>query len=107
MDNNAWVGWQLCAALGVCGLGIGLFTTPFFTAALHRVQPHETGSAAGLLNAVQQLGGTLGIALLGTIFFRTLTTATPAHAAQTALYAALALTAATTATAALMTSPRR
>ena len=107
VDNNAWVGWQLFAALGVCGLGIGLFTTPFFTAALHRVQPHETGSAAGLLNAVQQLGGTLGIALLGTIFFRTLTTATPAHAAQTALYAALALTAATTASAALMTSPRR
>jgi hypothetical protein len=41
------------------------FTVPFFSTALHRVRPHETGSAAGLLNAVQQLGGTLGVALLG------------------------------------------
>jgi hypothetical protein len=32
------------------------------------VRPHETGSAAGLLNAVQQLGGTRGIALLGSVF---------------------------------------
>ena len=44
-------------ALAFCGLGMGTFTVPFFTAALDRVRPHETGSAAGLLNAVQQLGG--------------------------------------------------
>ncbi|MGW3959288.1 MFS transporter [Amycolatopsis sp. NPDC005003] len=55
-------------ALALCGLGMGTFTVPFFTAALHRVRPHETGSAAGLLNAVQQLGGTLGIALLGGLY---------------------------------------
>ena len=52
------------------GLGLGLFTVPFFTAALARVRPHETGSAAGLLNAVQQLGGTLGVAVLGSAFLR-------------------------------------
>ncbi|OXM67393.1 MFS transporter [Amycolatopsis vastitatis] len=57
--------WPLLGALALCGLGMGTFTVPFFTAALHRVRPHETGSAAGLLNAVQQLGGTLGVALLG------------------------------------------
>jgi EmrB/QacA subfamily drug resistance transporter len=55
-------------ALAVCGLGMGTFTVPFFTAALHRVRPHETGSAAGLLNAVQQLGGTVGVALFGGLF---------------------------------------
>lgn len=55
-------------ALAVCGLGMGTFTVPFFTAALHHVRPHETGSAAGLLNAVQQLGGTLGVALLGGLY---------------------------------------
>jgi predicted MFS family arabinose efflux permease len=47
---------------------MGTFTVPFFTAALHRVRPHETGSAAGLLNAVQQLGGTVGVALLGGLY---------------------------------------
>ena len=29
----------------------------------------ELGSASGSLNAVQQLGGALGIAILGTVFF--------------------------------------
>ncbi|WP_410607633.1 MFS transporter [Amycolatopsis sp. lyj-109] len=62
-------------ALALCGLGMGTFTVPFFTAALHRVRPHETGSAAGLLNAVQQLGGTLGVALLGGLYLGTGTAA--------------------------------
>ena len=55
-------------ALAVSGLGVGLFTPPFFTAVLRQVSPQETGSAAGLLNAVQQLGGTLGVAVLGSIY---------------------------------------
>ncbi|QZY17301.1 MFS transporter [Streptomyces decoyicus] len=63
--------WPLLAALAVFGSGQGLFAVPFFTTALHRVRSHETGSAAGLLNAAQQLGGTLGTALLGTIFLHT------------------------------------
>ncbi|WHT16214.1 MFS transporter [Crossiella sp. CA-258035] len=54
----------------VTGLGLGLFTVPFFGNALAGVAPHETGSAAGLLNAVQQLGATVGVALLGTVSFR-------------------------------------
>jgi EmrB/QacA subfamily drug resistance transporter len=60
--------WPLLAALAVSGVGLGLFTVPFFTAALSRVKPHETGSAAGLLNAVQQLGASLGVAVLGSVF---------------------------------------
>ncbi|SFW65107.1 drug resistance transporter, EmrB/QacA subfamily [Amycolatopsis australiensis] len=63
-------------ALALCGLGMGTFTVPFFTAALRRVRPHETGSAAGLLNAVQQLGGTLGVALLGGLYLSSGTAAT-------------------------------
>jgi EmrB/QacA subfamily drug resistance transporter len=63
-------------ALALCGLGMGTFTVPFFTAALHRVRPHETGSAAGLLNAVQQLGGTLGVAILGGLYLSTGTATT-------------------------------
>jgi len=64
----------LLVALALCGLGMGTFTVPFFTAALHRVSPAETGSAAGLLNAVQQLGGTIGVALLGGVYLQTGTT---------------------------------
>lgn len=66
--------WPLLPALVVAGLGQGMYAVPFFTTALHHVRPHETGSAAGLLNAVQQLGGTLGVALLGSVFFHITTT---------------------------------
>lgn len=60
--------WALLGPLALAGLGGGTFTVAFFTAALARVRPQETGSAAGLLNAVQQLGGTLGVAVLGSVF---------------------------------------
>lgn len=80
--------WPLLPALMLAGLGQGLYAVPFFTTALHHVRPHETGSAAGLLNAVQQLGGTLGVALLGSVFFHTTTflhtTASGALAQETA-----------------------
>jgi EmrB/QacA subfamily drug resistance transporter len=72
--------WPLLPALAVCGLGLGLFTVPFFNTALGRVRPAETGSAAGLLNAVQQLGSTLGVALLGSVFFHSFNTAIPGAA---------------------------
>jgi hypothetical protein len=42
---------------------------PFFDIVLAGVEQHETGSASGTLTAVQQLGGALGIAVLGTVFF--------------------------------------
>jgi predicted MFS family arabinose efflux permease len=54
----------------VAGLGLGAFTVPFFGNALDGIAPHETGSASGLLNAVQQLGATIGVAVLGTAYFR-------------------------------------
>ncbi|MEV0288258.1 MULTISPECIES: MFS transporter [unclassified Kribbella] len=90
----------LLPALALCGAGVGLFTTAFFTEALHRVQPQETGSAAGLLNAVQQFGGTLGVAGLGTIFLH--------HPAtlDRSFWVATAAVAATVATAHVMRSPR-
>ncbi|MBA8923045.1 MFS family permease [Kutzneria viridogrisea] len=74
--------WPLPGALTVCGLGIGLFTTSFFTSALRQVRPQETGSAAGLLNAVQQFGGALGVAVLGSAFL--------GGTAQTACWVAVA-----------------
>lgn len=58
-----------------------------------QVRPHETGSAAGLLNAVQQLGGTLGVALLGGLYLGTGTaTAALGLAAGLTVAAAIAVT---------------
>lgn len=92
-------------ALAVAGLGTGLFTPPFFTTALSGVGPQETGSAAGLLNAVQQLGGTLGLAVVGGVYLTT--DGSPRTAAQAALGTAGAILAATALAAALMTTRPR
>ncbi|GAA5610925.1 hypothetical protein Spla01_02071 [Streptomyces platensis] len=54
--------------LGVVGLGAGLFSPVFFTLALKPLRPQEIGSAAGLLNAFEQLGATLGVAILGSVY---------------------------------------
>ncbi|MEZ7127282.1 MFS transporter [Nonomuraea sp. AD125B] len=64
--------WQLAPGLGLVGIGMGLTMAPFFDIVLAGVEPHESGSASGTLTAVQQLGGALGSALLGTLFFNLL-----------------------------------
>jgi EmrB/QacA subfamily drug resistance transporter len=61
--------WQLAPGLAFVGIGMGLTMAPFFDIVLSGVEPHESGSASGTLTATQQLGGALGSALLGTLFF--------------------------------------
>ncbi|MEU7897752.1 DHA2 family efflux MFS transporter permease subunit [Nonomuraea sp. NPDC049152] len=64
--------WQLAPGLALVGIGMGLTMAPFFDIVLAGVEPHESGSASGTLTAIQQLGGALGAALLGTLFFNLL-----------------------------------
>ncbi|MEU7150966.1 MFS transporter [Streptomyces sp. NPDC045456] len=84
----------LLLALGLIGLGVGLFGPAFFTIALEPLQPQEIGSAAGLLNAVQQLGATLGVAVLGSVYLNYAVPGGPSaalHAVQIAFWVAVAL----------------
>lgn len=62
-------GWQLAPSLLVCGFGLGLFMAPFFDIVLAGVELPMVGSASGVLNANQQLGGAAGVAALGTVYF--------------------------------------
>ncbi|MBA3905440.1 MAG: DHA2 family efflux MFS transporter permease subunit [Pseudonocardiales bacterium] len=62
-------GWQLAPGLLVCGFGMGMVMTPFFDITLAGVTLPLVGSASGVLNANQQLGGAAGVAVLGTLFF--------------------------------------
>ena len=64
--------WGLLGPLLVVGMGMGLFVVSAFDTILAAVTDRELGSASGALNAIQQLGGAIGIAVLGTIFFTTL-----------------------------------
>jgi hypothetical protein len=61
--------WPLVPGELVAGLGMGLALPPLFDFVLFGVQAGEVGSASGVLNAIQQLGAALGLAVLGTIFF--------------------------------------
>lgn len=59
----------LLLPLFVYGAGMGMIFVPLFDIIMGEVEDHEVGSAAGLLESLQQLGASLGVAVLGTIFF--------------------------------------
>jgi EmrB/QacA subfamily drug resistance transporter len=59
---------SLLGPLLVFGLGNGIAFVPLTTAALDGVAPEDAGAASGLVNVMQQLGGSLGLAVLVTVF---------------------------------------
>ena len=61
--------WQLIPALAVCGLGLGSVIAPLVNVVLAGIRGQDAGSASGVLTTVQQLGGAVGVALIGVIFF--------------------------------------
>lgn len=60
---------DLMLATTVLGSGMGLVFGPLFRAILGGVSQQESGSASGVLSAVQQLGGSLGVAVIATLYF--------------------------------------
>ena len=52
----------------VFGLGMGLLFVPLTIVAVSGVEPHEAGAASSLLNVMQQVGGSLGLSILVTVF---------------------------------------
>ena len=74
---------SLAPSLFSAGLGMGLAASALFSAVLATVPAKDAGAGSGALQAVQQLGSVLGIALVGQIFFAQLGEGTgpDAHAA--------------------------
>ncbi|WP_175409564.1 MFS transporter [Streptomyces sp. TRM64462] len=52
----------------VLGMGMGMQFVSLTLMALSNVRTRETGAASGLLNATQQVGGSLGLSILVTVF---------------------------------------
>jgi MFS family permease len=50
------------------GTGMGVAFVPLTMASLHDVAPQDSGAAASMVNAMQQVGGALGLAILVTVF---------------------------------------
>ncbi|HEY6314128.1 MAG TPA: MFS transporter [Streptosporangiaceae bacterium] len=61
--------WPVVPGLVVCGAGLALLVIPLVNVVLAAVPVEAAGGASGLFSTAQQLGGALGVALLGTVFF--------------------------------------
>ena len=55
----------------VSSFGLGLVFVPLALVALHKVAEQDSGVASSLLNTAQQVGGAIGLALLGTVAWTT------------------------------------
>jgi EmrB/QacA subfamily drug resistance transporter len=62
-------GHALIPALILRGAGQGLLMTPLLNAILSRIEPSRSGAASGLVSTMQQVGGSLGVAVMSIIFF--------------------------------------
>lgn len=64
--------WAFVLPLFIAGVGLGLAVSALFQTILQGVPHRDAGSASGSLQAFQQVGAALGVALVGEIFFTTL-----------------------------------
>lgn len=79
--------WHICAWLFVMGLGMGGTMMPIFTAALRTLTQHEVARGSTLLNVIQQVASSAGVAVISVVLTNKLNGSdaiAAAEAAQTA-----------------------
>jgi len=75
--------YEFAPAFLIAGVGLGLFIAPLSTLILAAVTPRRVGSASGAISTVQQVGGAVGVAIIGLIFFGLLGANAPTAVAET------------------------
>jgi EmrB/QacA subfamily drug resistance transporter len=60
--------WQLVPPFMVSGIGMAMFWAPVANVVLAAVRPEEEGKASGAQNAIRELGGVFGVAVLASVF---------------------------------------
>ncbi|MFF7154543.1 MFS transporter [Streptomyces sp. NPDC008139] len=86
--------WELVPGLIMDGVGMGMVIAPLTHDALATVPPRLVGAASGAVATTQQIGGALGIALIGIIFYGAVGDGAPGgypHAFRTGLVFLLGL----------------
>jgi EmrB/QacA subfamily drug resistance transporter len=68
---------ELVVPFAMAGIGMALVFAPAANAVLGAVRPAEAGQASGATNAIREVGGVLGIAVLTTVFSSTGSYASP------------------------------
>jgi EmrB/QacA subfamily drug resistance transporter len=74
----------------VSSFGLGLVFVPLALVALHNVAEQDSGVASSLLNTAQQVGGAIGLALLGTVAWTAVANSVRTQVAHAAAAAAQA-----------------
>jgi len=74
----------------VSSFGLGLVFVPLALVALHNVAEQDSGVASSLLNTAQQVGGAIGLAVLGTVAWTTVADSVRTQVAHAAAAAAKA-----------------
>jgi EmrB/QacA subfamily drug resistance transporter len=62
------VGWLL-PALALDGVGMGLVIGPMANTSMMAVEPEHAGAASGVVSTVMQVGGAVGVAVIGIVFY--------------------------------------
>jgi EmrB/QacA subfamily drug resistance transporter len=68
IEPNGGYVTDLLIPIVLFGLGMGFIFVPITIVALSGVDHHESGAASGMLNVTQMVGGSLGLAILVTVF---------------------------------------
>src|SRR2546421_9296602 len=77
-DTSSWVTTVLPGEL-LMSVGFALLLVPLSSLALTGVNPDDAGVASAVLNSTQQIGGSLGTALLNTVYASSVTSYVVAH----------------------------
>src|SRR3954463_9777684 len=87
---------DLVVPFALSGFGMSLFFAPVANVVLSSVRPQDEGKASGATNAIRELGGVFGVAVLASVFAQAggyRTPQTVVHGRTTAVYIGAALVA--------------
>ena len=77
LQGTKVTGWDLIPSFVISGLGLGTVIAPLLNIILAGVPGRDAGSASGVLTTFQQLGGAIGVAVVGVVFFGLLSSRAP------------------------------
>ena len=79
-EHSSYVGGML-GPLWLLGTGLGLVFTPMSLVILNKVNPEDAGAASSGVNVGQQVGSSIGLAILGTVAWSTVASTARSQAA--------------------------
>jgi EmrB/QacA subfamily drug resistance transporter len=68
-EGAGYSGWDTVVPMAIAGVGLALTLVPLLDIALATVAGRDSGAASGVLNTFQQVGGAVGVAVVGVVFF--------------------------------------